>query len=352
AGIRFIGSGVSGGEEGALYGPSLMPGGDQSAWSEVRPLFEAIAARDPDGAPCCRWIGPGGSGHFVKMVHNGIEYGDMQLICEAYDLLRKAGGYSNDRLHELFTKWNHGDLAGYLMEITAAIFAVKEEDGTAVVDRILDKAGQKNTGMWAVRAALDVGNPLSLIGESVFTRMISARRGERVAAARLLSGPVPSAVDNDRLADYVHDALLAARVVSYAQGFSLIADASRAYGWDIDKAGLALIWRGGCIIRSELLGGIARAYREDSRLPNLLMDPRFAARVGSAQLGWRRTVAAAVAEGIPVPAFSSALAYYDSYRCDRLPANLLQAQRDYFGAHTYERTDRPEGEFFHSRWTE
>lgn len=349
-GLLFIGSGVSGGEEGALYGPSLMPGGAVQAWPVVRHLFESIAARSADGTPCCGWIGPGGSGHFVKMVHNGIEYADMQLICEAYDILRKVCGCSNDELNGIFTGWSSGELASYLMEITAAIFTVRENDGSYLVDRILDKAAQKNTGIWAVESALELGNPLPIIAESVFARMISARRSERIEVAAMLGGPLPRSDDRERVTASVRDALLAARIVSYAQAFSLISDASANYGWGIDNAALTRIWRGGCIIRSALLDHIALAFDSAPDLGNLLLDRRFAGMVERTQDGWRSVVSLAALSGVPVPAFSSALAYYDSYRCGSLPANLLQAQRDYFGAHTYRRTDRPESESIHTEW--
>lgn len=351
-GIHYVGSGVSGGEEGALNGPSLMPGGAAEAWPTIKPVFQAIAAKLEDGTPCCDWMGAEGAGHFVKMVHNGIEYGDMQLIGEAYHLLREIGGLSPDELHQVFSDWNQGDLNSYLIEITADIFTKKDEDGTALVNKILDKAGQKGTGKWTVNTALDLGNPLTLISESVFSRSLSALKDERIAASKLLNGPVNTTTyDKQQLIKDVKDALYAAKIISYTQGFSLLKEASKEFNWELNLAGIALVWRGGCIIRSSFLGKISEAFKSNPQLNNLLLDNYFNNEVRNAQNGWRSVIAAAALNGIPVPALSSALAYFDGYRTENLPANLLQAQRDYFGAHTYERTDQPRGKFFHTNWT-
>ncbi len=356
-GIRFVGSGVSGGEEGALKGPSIMPGGDATAWSEIKPIFQAIAAKvkDVSGAmaPCCDWVGPEGSGHFVKMVHNGIEYGDMQLICESYHLLKDICGMAPPELSGVFSKWNKGVLDSYLIEITSEILAYTDpETGKPLVDSILDTAGQKGTGKWTTDAATDNGVPLTLIAEAVFSRCISAQKDERVAASKVLAGPVAQkAADKDQFIADVEMALYAAKIVSYAQGYALMAAQAKASGWELNNGGIALMWRGGCIIRSAFLGKIKEAFDKNPKLVNLLVDPFFAGELGKAQSGWRRVVGAAAANGIPVPTISSALAYYDGYRTARLPANLLQAQRDFFGAHTYERLDKPRGQFFHTNWT-
>lgn len=352
-GIHFIGTGVSGGEEGALKGPSIMPGGDPAAWPAVKPIFQAIAAKVEGGVPCCDWVGPEGAGHFVKMVHNGIEYGDMQLIGEAYWLLKNLLGMEPRALHDVFSRWNKGPLDSYLIEITADIFGFKDpETGKPMVDLILDKAGQKGTGKWTVSTALDLGVPLTLIGEAVFARCLSARKDERVQAAGLLKGPKPKFEgDAKQLVDDVEMALYASKIVSYAQGYALMDAMTAESKWPINKGGVALMWRGGCIIRSAFLGKIKEAYDRNPNLTNLMLDPFFISELGRAQGGWRRVCALAVTNGIPVPAISAALAYLDGYRSANLPANLLQAQRDYFGAHNYERTDRPRGVNFHSNWT-
>ena len=352
-GLLFIGTGVSGGEEGALKGPSIMPGGNPDAWEAVKPIFQAIAAKVDDGTPCCDWVGNEGAGHYVKMVHNGIEYGDIQLICEAYHVLKALLGLEAPDLHEVFARWNKGPLDSYLVEITRDIFGFKDEaTGRPMVDLILDKAGQKGTGKWTVTSALDLGVPLTLIGEAVFARCLSAQKDERVAAETILKGP-EAAYPGDRqaLIDDVEMALYASKIISYAQGYTLMDAMARDSGWEINNGGVALMWRGGCIIRSAFLGKIKDAFDRDPKLKNLLLDPYFTGEINKAQAGWRRAIAAAVTQGIPLPAMSSALAYYDGYRCGRLPANLLQAQRDFFGAHTYERTDKPPGEFFHTNWT-
>jgi len=351
-GLLYIGTGVSGGEEGALNGPSLMPGGSPAAWPHVKPIFQAIAAKVEDGSPCCDWVGENGAGHFVKMVHNGIEYGDMQLICEAYHLMKDLLGMSADEMHEVFKDWYEGELNSYLIEITRDILAFKDEDGQPLVDKILDTAGQKGTGKWTAIAALDVGIPLTLIGEAVFARCLSAMKDERVKASKVLSGPKPK-FEGDKAAfiEDIRKALYASKIVSYAQGFALMRAAAQTYGWNLNYGGIALMWRGGCIIRSVFLGKIKEAFDKNPELTNLLLDPFFKEKVEASQDSWRRVVATAVMNGIPVPAFASALTYYDGYRSERLPANLLQAQRDYFGAHTYERIDRPRGEYFHTNWT-
>jgi len=351
-GLLYVGTGVSGGEEGALRGPSIMPGGSPAAWPHVKPIFQAICARTEDGTPCCEWVGENGAGHFVKMVHNGIEYGDMQLICEAYDLLRRVGGLSADQMREVFADWNRGELDSYLIQITAEILAYADADGRPLVDKILDAAGQKGTGKWTAIEALELGVPLTLIGEAVFARCLSSMKEERVAASRSLDGPTLR-IESDREAfvEELRQALYASKLVSYAQGYTLMRAAAKRHGWHLNYGGIALIWRGGCIIRSVFLGKIKEAFDRDPGLGNLLLDPFFRGRVVGSQQAWRRIVATAMLNGVPVPAFSAALAYYDGYRAERLPANLLQAQRDYFGAHTYERVDRPRGEFFHTNWT-
>ena len=351
-GLLYVGMGVSGGEEGARYGPSLMPGGSPEAWPHVKPIFQAIAAKVDDGVPCCDWVGEDGSGHYVKMVHNGIEYGDMQLIAEAYHLLHGGLGLSHDELHEVFTEWNEGKLDSYLIEITRDIMAFRDEDGEPLVEKILDAAGQKGTGKWTAVSSLDLGMPVTLVAEAVYARILSALKEERVTAAALLNGPGRSfAGGRARFVDDVRDALYASKIVSYAQGFMLFREAAAEYGWNLNYGGIALMWRGGCIIRSAFLGKIREAFDRNPELPNLLLDPYFKREVEQAQAGWRRVVSTAVELGIPVPAYSSALAFYDGYRSARLPANLIQAQRDYFGAHTYERVDRPRGQFFHTNWT-
>jgi len=351
-GMLYIGTGVSGGEEGALKGPSMMPGGSPAAWPSVKPILQAICAKVENGAPCCDWVGENGAGHFVKMVHNGIEYGDMQLICEAYQLMRDYLGLTADEMHEIFAEYNEGDLDSYLIEITRDILGYKDEDGSPIVEKILDTAGQKGTGKWTGIAALDEGVPLTLIGEAVFSRCLSAIKEERVAASKVLTGPTPK-FEGDKaqfIAD-IKDALFAAKIVSYAQGYTLMRAAAKTYGWNLNYGGIALMWRGGCIIRSVFLGKIKEAFDNDPALTNLLLDPYFKNIMDKAQAGWRRVCAAAITNGIPAPAMTTALSYYDGYRCEKLPANLLQAQRDYFGAHTYERTDAPRGQFFHTNWT-
>lgn len=351
-GLLYIGTGVSGGEEGALKGPSMMPGGSPAAWPHVKSIFQSICAKVSDGSPCCDWVGENGAGHFVKMVHNGIEYGDMQLICEAYQLMRDLLGMSADEMHEVFKEWNQGELDSYLIEITRDILAVKDEDGKPLVDKILDTAGQKGTGKWTGIAALDEGVPLTLIGEAVFARCLSAIKEERVAASKVLSGPKPK-FEGDKKAfiNDIKNALYASKLVSYAQGYALMRTAAQTYGWNLNYGGIALMWRGGCIIRSIFLGKIKEAYDKNPKLTNLLLDPFFKEKIESSQAGWRRVCATALTNGIPVPAFTTALCYYDGFRCERLPANLLQAQRDYFGAHTYERIDKPRKEFYHTNWT-
>jgi 6-phosphogluconate dehydrogenase len=352
-GLLYIGTGVSGGEEGALRGPSIMPGGDPAAWPHVKPIFQDIAARAPDGSPCCDWVGPEGAGHYVKMVHNGIEYGDMQLICEAYDLLGRLGGLDADAVHDAFARWNQGHLDSYLIEITRDIFGYRDpESGKPLVELILDAAGQKGTGKWMVGSATDLGIPLTLITEAVFARCLSAQKEERVRAASVLSGPEPRRpTDRDAFIRDVEAALYASKIISYAQGFALLRAMGQESGWKINSGAVALMWRGGCIIRSVFLGKIKEAFDRNADLTNLLVDGYFAEEVQRAQPGWRRAIGAGVAGGIPLPAMSAALAYLDGYRSARLPANLLQAQRDYFGAHTYERIDRPRGQFFHTNWT-
>ena len=350
-GLYYIGTGVSGGEEGALKGPSMMPGGSPEAWPYVKPIFQSICAK-VNGEPCCDWVGEGGAGHFVKMVHNGIEYGDMQLICEAYQLMRDYLGMTPDEMSQVFGEWNKGELDSYLIEITRDILAYKDKDGKPLVDVILDTAGQKGTGKWTGIAALDEGVPLTLIGEAVFARCLSAAKEERVAASRVLSGPRP-AFTGDRAAyvEAIRQALYASKIVSYAQGYQLMRAAANTYGWNLNYGGIALMWRGGCIIRSVFLGKIKEAFERDADLVNLMLDPFFADQLAAAQGAWRKVCALAIESGVPAPAFTAALSYYDGYRCARLSANLLQAQRDYFGAHTYERLDAPRGQFFHTNWT-
>jgi 6-phosphogluconate dehydrogenase len=351
-GFLFIGTGVSGGEEGALKGPSIMPGGSPEAWEHVKPIFQSIAAKVEDGTPCCDWVGENGAGHFVKMVHNGIEYGDMQLITEAYQIMKVMLGMSADEMHEVFREWNEGELDSYLIEITRDILAYRDEDGEPLVEKILDTAGQKGTGKWTGIAALDLGIPLTLIGEAVFARCLSAMKDKRVEASKILSGPTPQ-FDGDRkkFIDDLRDALYASKLVSYAQGYELMSAAAEEYGWNLNYGGIALMWRGGCIIRSVFLGKIKDAFDKNHDLSNLLLDPFFKEKIVSAQEGWRRVISVATQNGISIPAFATALSYFDGFRSERLPANLLQAQRDYFGAHTYERIDKPRGEFFHTNWT-
>jgi 6-phosphogluconate dehydrogenase len=352
-GILFIGTGVSGGEEGALKGPSIMPGGNPDAWPHVKPIFQAIAAKVADGTPCCDWVGPEGAGHFVKMVHNGIEYGDMQLICEAYFLMRSLLGMEPAAIGEVFGRWNAGKLDSYLIEITRDILGhVDSESGKSMIDLILDTAGQKGTGKWTVISACDLGIPLTLIGEAVFSRCLSAQKDERVAASKILKGPHPKFNgDPKTFIDDIEQALFASKIISYAQGFALTEAMGKESKWEINKGGVALMWRGGCIIRSAFLGNIKEAFDRDPNLANLLLDPYFTEQVTNAEEGWRRVCAGAISAGIAIPAMTSALAYYDGYRSAILPANLLQAQRDYFGAHTYERTDKPRGQYFHTNWT-
>jgi len=330
----------------------MMPGGSPAAWPLVKPIFQAICAKVEGGVPCCDWVGENGAGHFVKMVHNGIEYGDMQLICEAYQLLKDVLGMSAGEMSEIFADWNRGELDSYLIEITRDILGYKDTDGSALVDNILDTAGQKGTGKWTAIAALDEGQPLTLIGEAVFARCLSAIKEERVAAAKAFPRAIP-AYEGDKaaLVESIRKALYASKIISYAQGYSLMRAAAKTYGWNLNYGGVALLWRGGCIIRSVFLGKIKEAFDRDSALSNLLLDPYFAETIKGCVPAWRKVVAAAVERGVPVPAMSAALAYFDGYTSARLPANLLQAQRDYFGAHTYERVDKPRGEFYHTNWT-
>lgn len=351
-GFQYIGTGVSGGEEGALRGPSIMPGGSPNAWPHVKPVFQSIAAKVEDGTPCCDWVGSDGAGHFVKMVHNGIEYGDMQLITEAYQIMKELLGMSAEEMHEVFKKWNTGDLNSYLIEITRDILAYKDTDGKPLVDKILDTAGQKGTGKWTSETSLDLGIPLTLISEAVYGRCLSAIKEERVEAAKVLRGPAVSFKgDKQAFLNDLEKALYASKIVSYAQGFTLLRAAAAEYKWNLNYGGIALLWRGGCIIRSIFLGKIKEAFDKNPNLSNLLLDPFFKGKIEQSQDGWRRVISTAVMNGIWVPAFSTALNYFDGYRNSRLPANLLQAQRDYFGAHQYERVDKPRGEFFHTNWT-
>lgn len=350
-GLLYIGTGVSGGEEGALNGPSMMPGGSRAAWDLVKPIFQAICAK-ADGSPCCEWVGENGAGHFVKMVHNGIEYGDMQLICEVYQIMKDLLGMTAAEMHEVFRNWNEGELNSYLIEITRDILAYRNAEGETVVDKILDTAGQKGTGKWTGVAALDLGVPLTLIGESVFARCLSAQKAERVEASRQLAGPaIAFTGDKTAFINDLKNALYASKIVSYAQGYLLMREAAGEYGWNLNYGGIALMWRGGCIIRSVFLGKIKEAFDRNPSLPNLLLDPFFRDKVTAAQESWRKVVSTAILNGVPAPSMSAGLTYFDGYRTERLPANLLQAQRDYFGAHTYERIDRPRGEFFHTNWT-
>jgi len=351
-GLLYIGTGISGGEEGARHGPSIMPGGSPAAWQHVKEIFQSIAAKVEDGSPCCDWVGEGGAGHFVKMVHNGIEYGDMQLIAEAYHVMSSLLGMSYPEMHQTFAEWNRGKLDSYLIEITRDILAYKDVDGAPLLEKILDSAGQKGTGRWTAITALEKGVPLTLVTEAVLARSLSAMKEERLAAAQVLPKPQPVILsDRQACLQDLHDALYASKICSYAQGFMLMRVAAAEYHWNLNYGGVALMWRGGCIIRSVFLGKIKEAYDRSPDLANLLLDEYFRAEIAQAQPGWRRTVALVAQSGIPAPAMSSALAFYDGFRHERLPANLIQAQRDYFGAHTYERLDRPRGEFFHTNWT-
>lgn len=351
-GILFIGTGISGGEEGARHGPSIMPGGNAAAWPLVKPIFQSIAAKADNGEPCCDWVGDEGAGHYVKMVHNGIEYGDMQLICEAYHLMKGGLKLPPVKLHQVFKEWNEKELNSYLIEITAHIFATNDADGLPLVDKILDVAGQKGTGKWTVVNALDSGTPLTLIGEAVFARNLSALKQEREEASKILKGPQAEfAGDANGFIEHIKNALYASKIISYAQGFMLMRQAADENKWKLNYGSIALMWRGGCIIRSKFLGKIKEAYDKNPQLKNLLLDQFFSNEIQKAQQGWRHAVAKAVELGISTPCFSTGLAFYDGYRTARLPANLLQAQRDYFGAHTYERIDKPRGQYFHTNWT-
>jgi 6-phosphogluconate dehydrogenase len=350
-GLHYIGTGVSGGEEGARLGPSIMPGGSPAAWPHVKDIFQAIAAK-VDDVPCCDWVGEDGAGHYVKMVHNGIEYGDMQLICEAYQLLRDGLGLSADEMHEVFAQWHQGELNSYLIEITRDILAYKDADGQPLVDKILDTAGQKGTGKWTVISSQELGIPITLIAEAVYARCVSALKDQRVKAARKLKGPRPKiSGDRAKFIEAIGQALYASKIVSYAQGYMLMRAAAAEHGWNLNYGGVAMMWRGGCIIRSVFLSHIKDAFERNTKLTNLMLDDYFRGEIKKCQKGWRTVVATAVKKGIPVPALATALSFYDAYRAPRLPANLLQAQRDYFGAHTYERIDQPRGQFFHTNWT-
>ncbi|MBN8525939.1 MAG: decarboxylating NADP(+)-dependent phosphogluconate dehydrogenase [Planctomycetes bacterium] len=357
-GLLYIGTGVSGGEEGARRGPSIMPGGSAAAWPHVKPIFQAVTAKAPSsdgkagGEPCCDWVGSDGAGHYVKMVHNGIEYGDMQLICEAYQILKQGLGLKAKELHQVFSEWNEGELDSYLIEITRDILGYNEK-GRPLVDKILDAAGQKGTGKWTTVSSLDLGVPVTLISEATFARCLSALKDERVVASKVLPKPKKYAFKGakKKLIEQVRQALYASKIVSYAQGFMLLREAAKEHKWDLNYGNIAMMWRGGCIIRSRFLGDIKKAYDTNPQLANLLLDPFFKKAMVKAQESWRAVISQAALAGIPVPAFSTALAFYDGYRSAVLPANLLQAQRDYFGAHTYERTDKPRGEFFHTNWT-
>jgi 6-phosphogluconate dehydrogenase len=357
-GILFIGTGISGGEEGARFGPSIMPGGNPKAWPQVQEILQAISAKTPDGEPCCDWVGDGGAGHYVKMVHNGIEYGDMQLIGEAYHLMKEGLGMSPDEMHDVFSKWNETELDSFLIEITRDIMAFKDEDGSPLVEKIVDAAGQKGTGKWTAISALDLGMPVTLIGEAVFARTLSALKEERVDASKELPGPsgTPGNFtrydgDKEGFIEDIRQGLLASKIISYAQGFMLMAAAAAEHNWTIDYGAVANMWRGGCIIRSVFLGDITKAYAKNPELRNLVLADYFKGKLSDCQESWRRVVSQAALMGIPTPAFSTALSFYDGYRSAQVPANLIQAQRDFFGAHTYERTDKPRGEFFHTNWT-
>ncbi|NGX57337.1 MAG: 6-phosphogluconate dehydrogenase, decarboxylating [Chlamydiae bacterium] len=351
-GILFVGTGISGGEEGARHGPSIMPGGNHEAWPHVKGILQSIAAKADTGEPCADWVGENGAGHYVKMVHNGIEYGDMQIICEAYQLLNQSLGLTADELHDVFVKWNEGVLSSYLIEIASHVFSHVDEDGQPLVDKILDVAGQKGTGKWACMSALDLGFPLTLISEAVFSRCLSSLKEERVRASRILKGPDSFfSGDRDEFFNDLRDALYASKIVSYAQGFMLMREASKEYNWNINYGSVALMWREGCIIRSKFLGNIKDAFEKNPELDSLLLDDFFHSAIIKAQDGWRRVLIKSIELGVPTPAFGTALAFYDGYRTARLPANLLQGLRDYFGAHTYERVDQPRGKFFHTNWT-
>ncbi len=351
-GFQFIGTGVSGGEEGARFGPSIMPGGSPQAWPHVKEIFQSIAAKVDGDVPCCDWVGSNGAGHYVKMVHNGIEYGDMQLISETYHIMKDLLGLDNQEMHQVFSTWNNGKLDSYLIEITRDILGFQDENGEYTIDQILDSAGQKGTGKWTAVSSLEMGIPLTLISEAVNSRFLSSLKDERENASKVLAGPGFSFEDDQKeFIHDIHDALYASKIISYTQGYMLMKSAASEYDWDLNYGGIALLWRGGCIIRSAFLGEINQAYDKNPQLANLLLDDYFKAEIDQAQAGWRRVIAKAVEAGIPTPAMSSALAFYDGYRSERLPANLLQAQRDFFGAHTYERLDKPRGEFFHTDWT-
>lgn len=351
-GLLYIGTGVSGGEEGARHGPSIMPGGSPAAWPHVKEIFQAISAKTDDGTPCCEWVGEGGAGHYVKMVHNGIEYGDMQLITEAYQLMKDGLGMKPDEMSQVFDEWNKGDLDSYLIEITAEILAFKDTDGSPIIDKIVDAAGQKGTGKWTVIDSAELGQPVTLITEAVYARCLSALLDERLQASKKLKGPDRKITESKTaFIEEIRQALYASKIISYTQGFMLMSAAAKEYGWNLNYGGIALMWRGGCIIRSRFLGKIKEAYDKDPKLANLLLDPFFASAIDKSQAAWRKIVATAISSGNPTPAMNTALVFYDGYRAKRLPANLIQAQRDYFGAHTYERTDKPRGEFFHTNWT-
>jgi len=351
-GFLYIGTGVSGGEEGARHGPSIMPGGSPAAWPHVKDIFQGISAKVDGNVPCCDWVGDGGAGHYVKMVHNGIEYGDMQLICEAYQLMRDGLGMTADEMHAVFAEWQEGELNSYLVEITRDILAKKDEDGAPLVDKILDAAGQKGTGKWTVINSAELGIPITLMAEAVYARCVSSMKEERVKAAKKLKGPRPTiSGDRAKFVAQIREALYCSKIISYAQGYMLMRAAAAEYKWNLNNGGIALMWRGGCIIRSAFLGKIKDAFDKNPKLTNLLLDDYFRGEIKKAQKGWRAVVAMAAKKGIPVPAFGTALAFFDGYRTANLPANLLQAQRDYFGAHTYERVDKPRGEFFHTNWT-
>jgi 6-phosphogluconate dehydrogenase len=350
-GLLYVGTGVSGGEEGARHGPSIMPGGSPKAWESVKPIFQSIAAK-VNGEPCCDWVGENGAGHYVKMVHNGIEYGDMQLICEAYDLMKRGLGMSNEEMHRVFARFNKGKLDSYLIEITRDILGYRDDNGAAVIDLILDAAGQKGTGKWTVISSMDLGIPITLVSEAVYARSLSAMKDERVQATKILKGPAARFDgDKEKFVNDIEEAMYAAKIISYAQGYMLLRAAAKEHKWNLNYGGIALMWRGGCIIRSVFLGDIRNAFQRNPNLTNLLIDPYFSEQVMAAQSAWRRVVMKATELGIPIPAMSSALNFFDGYRQERLPANLLQAQRDYFGAHTYERVDQPRGQFFHTNWT-
>jgi 6-phosphogluconate dehydrogenase len=352
-GLLFVGTGVSGGEEGARHGPSIMPGGSPAAWPHVKDIFQKISAKVEDGTPCCDWVGEDGAGHYTKMVHNGIEYGDMQIICEAYQLMRDGLGMTPDEMSPVFTEWNKGELDSFLIEITSHILAFKDTDGQPLVDKILDTAGQKGTGKWTVESSMEFGIPITLMAEAVYSRCVSALKTERVTASKKLKGPRPKiSTDRVKFIEDIRRALYASKIVSYAQGYMLLRAAANHYKWNLNYGGIALMWRGGCIIRSRFLGKIKEAYDANGKLQNLLLDKFFKKAIKDCQRSWRNVVATAAKKGIPTPAFSTALNFYDAYRCERLPANLLQAQRDYFGAHTYLRLDDPPGtQPHHTNWT-